>query len=902
MRILRTTLLGLLGVGLLGIQQSADAQSLVTSVSIQDVSTEFNGSFDAGNTIDQSGLTGAGAFGAGTHSEAGASGIAWVTSSAGGSTGSITFDLVGDYDLSGIHVWNNNEIGGGGPGGNTTRGAMDVTISVATVAAGPFTVLDNAGGDFLFPQADGMSNYAGFGVGLGGVTNASLLDEVRYVRFDISSNYGNALLGLAEVQFEGVQVNVPADPSLFTWGGPGVLRDNFTGIIGGEFLTGSEATEVTKLGFYDDGEDGFAIDHDVAIWDVRTQMVVAQGMLSAGTGDELIGAFRYVTLGTAVTLEPYSEYRLVATTLSGSGDPFNEKVDGAFPDVSNLPSLNSAFDEYVFGVGRFLTPGTISDFPTSTAGTSSTAFIGANFIGTIPAPLSGLAAASSIPEPTSGLLFVSGLAIAGLWNRRNRLAAGARVGTLGAALVIMLLMSPTAMATHGGSTPAGFVDAGSAFTAGNSTAALQALFDTGDDIFVPDMGADWVLGQMFLNQDNQDILFEDGVVVQGLAGAFTGSTNDSLFQVDRVANGSLTGYGATFSMAAVPVIGGFESRHGIRLHNVVDYDIAGLRIERTQGDGIYVGSTTTIGINKDVTIQDVVIDDVFRNGISVISVRGLLIDNSVIINTGFTDGTNPQAGIDFEPNFSTQRIVDVTVRNTIFAGNGNDGIVFAVVEDLEPEPISVLIDNVTLYDNGRFGITLDSEALPNVVIRDTLVVNNDDGGFRVTGATSQAIEYSALTGNGAGGVMNFVNSATPGTGTITNDGALGTPMVSAPVFLNTTDPTDPLYFVLDPSTSTLISLGDSDGSFIGARGVAGDFDADAGIDGFDFLAWQRGESPNNGSTGDLAAWEQFFGEVGAPLSGLAAGVGAVPEPSSSLLLFMGVGLGSLLLRRKRLGS
>jgi len=877
MRILRTTLLGLLSVGLLGVHGSVSAQ-LVTTVSIQDVSSEFSSSFDAGQTIDQSGLSGAGAFGVGTSTTVSNQNM-WVTSGSdpnGAGRGVVTYDLGFIHDLSGIYVWNGNE----GPP-NADRAAQGVEILVASVP-GVFTALDNAGGDFTFSQGTGASTYAGFGVDLSGVTNATLLDNVRYVRFNITSNYGGSLASLSEVQFDATPF-VPAVPSLFTESGAGFLRDDFTGVVGGEFLTGSQSTQVTKLGIFDDDEDGFDIDHEVAIWDVRTQTIIAQTTLSAGTGDELIGDFRYATLGTPVILDPYSEYRIVSTAVSGSGDPFTERLFGAYPDLTALPDLDPTFSEYVFGVGRFFENATpdINDFPVNTTGTASTIFGSVNFVGTVVPPLSGLAA--TIPEPTSGLLFVSGLAIAGLWRRRNRSAKDARVGRLGAVLVIMLLMSPTAFATHGGSTPAGFVDAGSAFTVGDSTAALQALFDTGNDIFIPKMpGGDWVLGQTFLTQDNQDILFEDGVVVEGLVGAFINDA-EGPFRVDRVRNGSITG-GATIRMTNI-VPNGTEGRHGIQLYNVDGYTIAGLTLENLQGDGIIVSTLSSIGISQDVTIQDVVIDDAFRNGISVISVRGLLIDNSVIINTS---GTSPQAGIDFEPNLNSQRIVDVTIRNTIFAGNGNDGILFAVVEDLEPEPISVLIDNVTLYDNGRFGITLDQDALPNVVIQDTLVINNDDGGFRVTGATSQAIEFSALSGNTGSG--DLVDAATLGTGSITG---------TAPVFVST-DPTNPLYLYLDPSTSTLISLGASDGSFIGARGVAGDFDADADITGFDFLAWQRGESPNNGSADDLAAWEMFFGEVGAPA--LGSGVGAVPEPSTAVLLFMGVGLGSLLLKRKRLGS
>lgn len=59
----------------------------------------------------------------------------------------------------------------------------------------------------------------------------------------------------------------------------------------------------------------------------------------------------------------------------------------------------------------------------------------------------------------------------------------------------------------------------------------------------------------------------------------------------------------------------------------------------------------------------------------------------------------------------------------------------------------------------------------------------------------------------------------------------------------------------------------------------GDFDGDVDVDGRDFLAWQRGESPDPLSVDDLATWQEHYGEAGS-LSALAA----VPEPSTMLML------------------
>jgi hypothetical protein len=61
----------------------------------------------------------------------------------------------------------------------------------------------------------------------------------------------------------------------------------------------------------------------------------------------------------------------------------------------------------------------------------------------------------------------------------------------------------------------------------------------------------------------------------------------------------------------------------------------------------------------------------------------------------------------------------------------------------------------------------------------------------------------------------------------------------------------------------------------------GDFDGDGVVDGADFLVWQRGESPNGLTDGDLQLWKDNL------VAGSAAAAAAVPEPASVVLLAMG---------------
>jgi autotransporter-associated beta strand protein len=64
----------------------------------------------------------------------------------------------------------------------------------------------------------------------------------------------------------------------------------------------------------------------------------------------------------------------------------------------------------------------------------------------------------------------------------------------------------------------------------------------------------------------------------------------------------------------------------------------------------------------------------------------------------------------------------------------------------------------------------------------------------------------------------------------------------------------------------------------------GDFDGDGDVDGRDFLAWQRGQSPNPLSAGDLAVWQANYGQAGP----LTASSTAVPEPGATVLILLGI--------------
>jgi len=90
-----------------------------------------------------------------------------------------------------------------------------------------------------------------------------------------------------------------------------------------------------------------------------------------------------------------------------------------------------------------------------------------------------------------------------------------------------------------------------------------------------------------------------------------------------------------------------------------------------------------------------------------------------------------------------------------------------------------------------------------------------------------------------------------------------------------------------PFTIGVTTIAGSDANFVAVPLIPvtpGDFTLDHRVDGSDFLAWQRGESPDPLSADDLVDWQTNYGfDLNAP----PAAVSGVPEPTSLTLFVLG---------------
>ena len=144
---------------------------------------------------------------------------------------------------------------------------------------------------------------------------------------------------------------------------------------------------------------------------------------------------------------------------------------------------------------------------------------------------------------------------------------------------------------------------------------------------------------------------------------------------------------------------------GISLMGATNVEIINPSISKFWGDGIYIGRGTKT-FCEDVIIKGGSLDFNRRNGISVISVKGLRIENVLISNTF---GTAPMAALDFEPNKEDEILQDITVDGIKTFNNHSYEILFVFWKlKSKSSPIYLTIRNhqfdsikqpITIYAN-----------------------------------------------------------------------------------------------------------------------------------------------------------------------------------------------------------
>ncbi|MCF6175145.1 MAG: right-handed parallel beta-helix repeat-containing protein [Victivallaceae bacterium] len=268
-----------------------------------------------------------------------------------------------------------------------------------------------------------------------------------------------------------------------------------------------------------------------------------------------------------------------------------------------------------------------------------------------------------------------------------------------------------------------------AYTVDGSTVTLTAADRTADNtvliqgflddstytkiIIQPGTGnASWAVKPLFFSHANSEIHLNENVVLEALAGGYPNG-GDCVLTATNLSNIMVTGdAGAKILMhkdeyANLAVA---EWRNVLKFMSCSNVTVSGLILANSGGDGIYLGDASGTGYCSNVTITDVIVDGCARNGVSVISVDGLTITNSIFKNTqgqGNAASNGPWAGIDFEPNNSSERLQNIVIDNCEFINNGRTGVQISTAKLAGSTAlVSLTVKNSKMQGNGLYGIRL----------------------------------------------------------------------------------------------------------------------------------------------------------------------------------------------------
>jgi parallel beta-helix repeat protein len=275
----------------------------------------------------------------------------------------------------------------------------------------------------------------------------------------------------------------------------------------------------------------------------------------------------------------------------------------------------------------------------------------------------------------------------------------------------------------------------------NDTAAIQSAISqvagTGGTVLVP--AGTYMIDALTSVKLGSKMTFQlaSGAVLQAITNS---STSYNMVNVSgqsdvNVIGGTLIGERTTHTGS------GGEWGMGVNIVNSHNVVVEGMTIKNMWGDGIYIGGSSP---STNISICSVLADNHRRNAISIVTANGVVVKNSTFQNT---NGTNPMAGIDLEPN-SGGSVSNVNVTGCKFLGNASVGIL--IYAGAAPVTGSTFSNNVvsgnkqggvqfyaakscdvtnnTISSSAGFGIQLQQGSSGNVITGNDITVTGNAAG------------------------------------------------------------------------------------------------------------------------------------------------------------------------------
>jgi len=176
---------------------------------------------------------------------------------------------------------------------------------------------------------------------------------------------------------------------------------------------------------------------------------------------------------------------------------------------------------------------------------------------------------------------------------------------------------------------------------------------------------------------------------------------------------------------------GSEYRHCLDIEGASNVTISGISCNQSGGDGLYIGYGAQGQPSQNVTVSDSIFDQNFRQGWSLISGQHIYVYRCHFTNTS---GTNPEAGLDIEPNVPSGVVADVHIEDSFTNGNAGPGVKLAFWKiNGTSQTVDITILRHHSSSNGQSGYDannndVSSNAQGKVLVQDSFSENDGDYG------------------------------------------------------------------------------------------------------------------------------------------------------------------------------
>ena len=305
----------------------------------------------------------------------------------------------------------------------------------------------------------------------------------------------------------------------------------------------------------------------------------------------------------------------------------------------------------------------------------------------------------------------------------------------------------------------------------DDTGAIQNCIDENNCVYIPEAPTHFLVSNLDLKA-NLTIRGAGPGLAKLYQGAATGLKG--LFYVDSgsasttVDNIEITGLDI---LGRVEADGFWEFYHLVTLHGVKNVKIHWNNIRGFQGDGVYLGTSNTAGVerhNYDVHIYNNLFDGITknnRNAITIIDGERIHIHHNHF--TRCTKNTMPGA-VDIEPNnYSFHYIKNISVcDNTFYDNGGNVGNIAFVGGDATTRPTNIIVarnqfqDSVTSTAHADVavvftGVQVDNDTPNmNIVISDNVGYNGSNP-FEIRGVKGVKVHHNQFYNYASNAVVGF---------------------------------------------------------------------------------------------------------------------------------------------------